>query len=172
MSPSHPQAGSVAAPIVTPSERSAGSAAALRDNMAVLVPALKALYPDTFDTFMGSCGVKQFMKVQDPTTAEYVSALCGEREVVTVGRSVNTNPIYDYQDPTQEAMNKFGVSDSKNVATRRLILPHEVRSLGPREQILWLPGVNNPVRCNRKSYLEIPELTRLARSNPFYRKGA
>ncbi|MBZ5673744.1 MAG: type IV secretory system conjugative DNA transfer family protein [Acidobacteriia bacterium] len=117
---------------------------------------LKDLFPQTFDSVINSCGIRQWINAPDPTTSEYLSSLCGEREVITISRTVNDN------------QGKLGVGDGKQVSTRRLILPHEVRSLGPREQILWVPGVLNPVRCNRKAYFDIPELCQRAKPNPFY----
>lgn len=132
---------------------------------------LKEMYPRTFHSFVGSCGVLQVMSAIDDETSEFVSKLCGEREVMTIGRTVNTSPIYDYDAPVQAGMDKMGVSDQKGMSVRKLILPHEVRSLGPREQIMRVAGVKNYVRCNRKPHFEDPELAKRARKNPFYRKA-
>jgi len=52
---------------------------------------LKANYPDTWETIIGACGIKQFFGVNDLTTAKYVSELLGEEEIdlpsVTIGTS-------------------------------------------------------------------------------------
>lgn len=52
---------------------------------------LKANYPDTWETIIGACGIKQFFGVNDLTTAKYVSELLGEEEIdlpsVTLGAS-------------------------------------------------------------------------------------
>lgn len=127
-----------------------------------------ALYPETWKSMLGACGVKQFFNGPtqfDIETAQHISRECGEREVVTRGRTVSRNPIYG-QSP--KGMDKFGVSDSKTISTRPLLLPHEARSLGLREQIMWVPNVNNPVRCDRASYRDIPALAAAASPNPFY----
>lgn len=125
---------------------------------------VQALYPKTYSSMIGSCGILQVLNVnRDSATAEHLSKLCGEREVLTVNRSINTDPL-------DEAQDKFGVSDGKSISTRRLILPHEIQSLKKHEQIMWVPGIFNPIRCNKKRYLDVPKLAKRAMPNPMYSK--
>lgn len=42
---------------------------------------VKANYPDTWETIIGACGIKQFFGVNDSFTAEYVSKLIGDQEI-------------------------------------------------------------------------------------------
>jgi len=42
---------------------------------------LKRNYPDSWETIMGACGIKQFFGVNDLTTAKYVSEMLGEQEI-------------------------------------------------------------------------------------------
>jgi type IV secretion system protein VirD4 len=52
---------------------------------------LKANYPDTWETIIGACGIKQFFGINDHFTAEYVSKLLGDQEIevpsVTITRT-------------------------------------------------------------------------------------
>lgn len=52
---------------------------------------LKANYPETWETILGACGIKQFFGINDLTTAKYVSEMIGNREigVPSVATSVN-----------------------------------------------------------------------------------
>ena len=42
---------------------------------------LKKNYPDSYETILGACGVKQFFGINDLPTAKYVSELLGEEEI-------------------------------------------------------------------------------------------
>ncbi len=42
---------------------------------------LKKNYPDTWETILGACGIKQFFGVNDLTTAKYLSEMLGEEEI-------------------------------------------------------------------------------------------
>lgn len=42
---------------------------------------LKKNYPDTWETILGACGIKQFFGINDLQTAKYVSELIGEEEI-------------------------------------------------------------------------------------------
>ena len=42
---------------------------------------LKKNYPDTFETILGACGIKQFFGINDLPTAKYLSELLGEEEI-------------------------------------------------------------------------------------------
>lgn len=56
---------------------------------------LKANYPETWETIVGACGIKQFFGFNDLTTAKYVSELIGEKEIdvpsVTTTRNLSTS---------------------------------------------------------------------------------
>lgn len=42
---------------------------------------LKKNYPDTWETILGACGIKQFFGINDLATAKYLSELLGEEEI-------------------------------------------------------------------------------------------
>lgn len=42
---------------------------------------LKKNYPDTWETILGACGIKQFFGINDLPTAKYLSELLGEEEI-------------------------------------------------------------------------------------------
>jgi type IV secretory pathway TraG/TraD family ATPase VirD4 len=131
---------------------------------------LHDLMPHMADSTLGCCGIQQFLcEGADATTSDFISRKCGEREVITYGKSVSTNPMFDYGNPSRGAMDKLGVSESKNVSLQRLILPHEIPLMRDK-QIIFMPGMP-PILCQKKSYFDIPELLQRARQNSFYKKG-
>lgn len=123
------------------------------------MPQLRALNPTTHETFLNNAGVIQVLDATDLQGSRYWSELAGDSEVYGHSKSWNTD------------FDRGGVhiTDSMGQHARRLILPHEVRELGPREQILFVDGVKGAIRAARKPYFETG-LKRHARRNPFYRK--
>jgi type IV secretion system protein VirD4 len=122
---------------------------------------LKALHPHSsaHETFINNAGVIQWLDAGDLEGSRYLSELCGDSEVYGNSKSVNVDPD----------RGTIHISDSMGQTGRRLILPHEVRELGPREQILFVDGVRGAIRASRKPYFET-RMNRYARPNPFYRK--
>ena len=120
---------------------------------------LKALHPHTSETFINNAGVLQILDAGDLEGSRYWSELSGDTEVYGNSKSVNVDPD----------RGTIHISDSMGQKGRRLILPHEVRELGPREQILFVDGVRGAIRAARKPYYET-RLNRHARPNPFYQK--
>jgi type IV secretory pathway TraG/TraD family ATPase VirD4 len=121
---------------------------------------LRTLHPRNSEVFINNAGLLQILDAGDLDGSEMVSRLAGDSEVYGYSKSVN------------EDFDKGGIhiSDSMGQHGRRLILPHEVRQLGPREQILFVEGVKEPIRAARKPYFETG-LKRHARRNPYYQKG-
>jgi type IV secretory pathway TraG/TraD family ATPase VirD4 len=119
---------------------------------------LKKLHPRNSETFINNAGVVQWLDANDLDGSEYLSRLGGDTEFYGINKSIN------------EDMNQGGyhISDSMGQHGRRLILPHEVRELGPREQILRVTGVKGLIRAVRKPYWEAG--LRGARRSPFYQK--
>jgi type IV secretory pathway TraG/TraD family ATPase VirD4 len=121
---------------------------------------LKALHPQTSETFINNAGVLQWLDAGDLQGSRYVSELCGDTEVYGTSKSLSYAP---------ENEDHLNVNEGRSQQARRLILPHEVRELGPREQILFVDGVRGAIKATRKPYFET-RLKRLARDNPYYQK--
>jgi len=122
---------------------------------------LKALHPHSsaHEIFINNAGVVQWLDAGDLEGSEYVSSLAGEYETYVQGKSVTTD--FDTR--------RVNIANTIGQHGRRLILPHEVRELGPREQILFVDGVKGAIRAARKPYYETG-LNRQARRNPYYQK--
>jgi type IV secretion system protein VirD4 len=56
---------------------------------------LRANYPDSWETIVGACGIKQFFGINDHFTAEYVSKLLGDQEIevpsISITRTSSTS---------------------------------------------------------------------------------
>ncbi len=112
-----------------------------------------------------NCGLVQWLEAKDLPSSKHLSELCGEREVFSRSKSLNS----DLQ------TNKTSVNESVSEKTSRVITPHEIRfHLKRNEQIAFLDGPNGPsgpLRLNKKSYRDIPELAALAGNNPYYKES-
>jgi len=116
---------------------------------------LRAL-SQTHESLINNAGVVQFLDAGDLQGSMYVSSMAGDTEVYGHNKSFNTD------------FDRGGVqiSNSMGQQARRLILPHEVRELGPREQILFVDGVKGAIKAARKPYFET-RLKRKAMANPY-----
>ena len=117
---------------------------------------LKEHYKESWETFLGNAGIRQFFAPREMTTAEYVSKLCGDATIMTTseskGKSVNSGRSgFDGTTGSNE-----GTSTSP--VQRKLFLPEEVCQL-PDDQFLMFAdkGSKAVIRGHRLSYLKIPE---------------
>ena len=122
---------------------------------------LKGLYQDSWETFLSNTGARMFFRPNDQFTSEYLSNLCGDREVASYQKSYG----YDTR------MNEPTVSLNEAQASRRLMMPHEVRDLRNDQALLFADGVNGPILGTRKPYWKMREFSGKYRPNPYYRSG-
>lgn len=87
-----------------------------------------------------------FAAINDPDTAEYISKRCGDTTVEV--------------DQTSRSSQMSGSSrtHSKQLASRPLILPHEVLRMRGDEQIVFTAG-NAPLRCGRAIWFRRDDMT-------------
>lgn len=129
---------------------------------------LKALAPNLHETFINNAGLVQWLAASDLDGSSYLSNLCGETEVYGLSKTLSSSAGIGYGDaPSDEALQKLQISYNQSQHTRRLMLPQEIRSLGPKEQILFMQGVRNPILCDREPYFET-EAKHRAQPNPYY----
>ncbi|MGA2902547.1 MAG: type IV secretory system conjugative DNA transfer family protein [Candidatus Korobacteraceae bacterium] len=124
-------------------------------------PQLVEMYGKLADSFVSNAGLVQWLDAGDLPGSRIVSEMGGDSEAYGYGKSLNRD--VDGRQPAH-------ISESLNQQPTKLILPHEVRDLGPREQILFVDGVQGPIKAQRKPYWET-ELRRCARPNPYYARG-
>ncbi|MQW86371.1 Ti-type conjugative transfer system protein TraG [Sinorhizobium saheli] len=95
-----------------------------------------------------------FSAINDPDTAEYVSRRCGETtvEVNQLSRSTQSSGS--------------SRTRSKQLVSRRLILPHEVMRMRADEQIVFTPG-NPPLRCGRAIWFRREDMRTCVKPNAF-----
>jgi type IV secretion system protein VirD4 len=100
-----------------------------------------------------------FAAINDPDTADYISKRCGDTtvEVDQVSRT--------------SRMSGSSRSRSKQLASRRLILPHEVMRMRTDEQIVFTAG-NAPLRCGRAIWFRRADMTSIVGENRFHRQEA
>ena len=124
---------------------------------------LMAIHGDNFETVLESCGVVQWLTAKGKN-AELLSEMCGDTEMHTTGKSVGVE-LTGNSGPAQRGPS---VNETRGQVSRKLLLPHEARALGKQEQIVFFGDVEGPVRLNKGSYLDVPELRKLAQQNPYY----
>jgi type IV secretory pathway TraG/TraD family ATPase VirD4 len=100
----------------------------------------------------------------DYETAELISRLCGDREMVTLSRSVSEDRRVDYGGGLYDV----NVNDSGATAWQRLVQPHEVRRMNGAEMIAFCEGVGGPILAKRKPYWK--DCSGYGR-NPYYSNG-
>jgi type IV secretion system protein VirD4 len=121
-----------------------------------------ALHKNEHEAMYDNMGFVQWLQANSLSDSRHLSELCGEREVQTTSNSVSNDP----------AKSRLSVNHSTSVRDKKLILPHEVRSMGRVEEIVFMDGVpgRGPLRLNRTSYRDIPELAAVAGPNPYYKE--
>jgi len=130
---------------------------------------LQNMYPhEGWRTFLSNSAVKIFFGGAnlDRDDAEYISALCGEREMVVQSRNVS-------EDRSRQAggLCDVNVSDSGSLTWQRLVQPHEVRRMHDREMIVFCEKVGGPIWAKRKPYFEGWEFRGKYRPNPYWNGG-
>lgn len=96
-----------------------------------------------------------FSAINDPGTADYISKRCGDTTVEV--------------DQTNRSSGMRGSSRarSKQLSSRRLILPHEVMRMRLDEQIVFTAG-NAPLRCGRAIWFRREDMKTCVNENRFY----
>lgn len=99
-----------------------------------------------------------FAAINDPETADYISKRCGDStvEVDQLSRS--------------SQMSGSSRTRSKQLASRALILPHEVLRMRADEQIVFTSG-NPPLRCGRAIWFRRADMKTIVAENRFHRSG-
>jgi type IV secretion system protein VirD4 len=96
-----------------------------------------------------------FSAINDPDTADYISKRCGDTtvEVDQLSRSTQSSGS--------------SRTRSKQIASRRLILPHEVMRMRGDEQIVFTAG-NPPLRCGRAIWFRRGDMKSCVGANRFH----
>ncbi|RWC00340.1 MAG: Ti-type conjugative transfer system protein TraG [Mesorhizobium sp.] len=96
-----------------------------------------------------------FAAINDPDTAEYISRRCGDTTVEVDQTNRSTG------------MRGSSRSRSKQLASRRLIQPHEVMRMRTDEQIVFTAG-NPPLRCGRAIWFRRADMKSVVSNNRFH----
>jgi len=113
---------------------------------------LQTMYPNQgWRTFLSNTAVKIFFGDNgDRDTAEYISAMCGDRQMVVPSRSVSDDRRRDLGGGLYDV----NVSDAGSLAWERLVRPHEVSRMGDGEMIVFCEKVGGPILAKRKPYFQ------------------
>ena len=88
---------------------------------------LEDLYPRRWRSFLANAGVIQAFGVNDPGTAQYLSAVLGTRTTTVRQRSLGP-------------AGKGGQNESYSSVGRALLMPYEVQQMSQDKQLLLMPG--------------------------------
>jgi type IV secretion system protein VirD4 len=140
----------------------------------------KVAHPGVHDALLGSAGALQFLDATDLDSSNYISAMCGDRAVVSDSKSFSTGALNNPDSDRLRAVrpNKKGlwevpdvnVSEGKNQTRVPLISAQDVRYLKADEQVMLLKSMRGiPILASRKPYWKMP-VGNTASPNPFYKK--
>lgn len=115
---------------------------------------------DAAKSFLSSAAVKIFFggRLTNNPTAEEISKLCGEHEVIVQSRSIS-------------GRHELNVSDNANAVWQRLFRPHQVQGMNGQEMIVIAENVAGPIHGRRAPYFGMKEFRGLFRRNPYYPGG-
>src|SRR5262249_31310255 len=118
---------------------------------------LKDLYNDRWETFLANAGIQQFFAPRENTTAEYVSALCGEATVKTTSQSESASRTKAGNSDSETE----GTSTTTNETQRRFRLAQEVRQLSESQFLMFAEGVPHVIEGFRQPYYRAEEFAGL-----------
>lgn len=117
---------------------------------------LEDLYPHRWRSFLASAGAIQAFGVNDKGTAEYLSAMLGNRTVIV------------RQQGRSSAGERESASENYGVAGRPLLMPQEILQLAPDKQLVLLQG-RPPILADKLRYYRDREFAGLFDPNPMIR---
>jgi type IV secretion system protein VirD4 len=125
---------------------------------------LRAVYPETWGSFLANAAVLQAFGTADEHTAEYLSQMTGQATVRAENEGTTSGTSYGLQVPGFQRSGSRGRSETG----RALYLPDEVRRMPLEEQLLFVKG-HDPVRARKLRYFEDAEFAGLYDLNPLHR---
>jgi type IV secretion system protein VirD4 len=131
---------------------------------------LQTMYPrEGWRTFMSNSSVKIFFggAMLDYETADLISRMAGEQEMITLSTSLRDDKSRDYG----KRLYDVDLTHSAGVGWQRLVQPHEVCRMNSREMIVFCEGVGGPIWAKRKAYFEGGEFRGQYGPNPYYNGG-
>lgn len=101
---------------------------------------MRSLYSDRYRSLLANAGIKLVFPTDDTATADEISRMSGQAEVVTQSHSVHVG-----------LDGEPSVTGGANQHARALLLPHEVSQL-PGDELLIFATSMNVIRAKRKPY--------------------
>jgi type IV secretion system protein VirD4 len=120
--------------------------------------ALKEIYGEQMQSFLSMAGCQMFFAPRDPFTANLISDLAGQTEVIAHSRSVSID----------HRTGEPHVSDTVNQQPRKVLLPDEVMALGSHEMLIRMENVPDIIRAKRRPYYEDFHYRRYASPDPYH----
>lgn len=114
---------------------------------------LKAIYGDSWETFVGNSGVIQYFGSRDQMTAEYFSALCGKATIWTISSAISRNF-------GGQSGGSGSNTETTGEAQRPLIFPDELMRLHDTRQIVLVENMN-PISATKVKWYTDPKLKSL-----------
>jgi type IV secretion system protein VirD4 len=118
---------------------------------------IRKLYPDTWELF--GLGAVLGFRPGDVQTAKWMVEKAGK---VTV-------PVLSAADPS--GVNDVGTRPSWQQKERERISLQKMFGMPPGKALVWLPNEEMPRVARIKGYFEIPQISRRADPNPYYRRN-
>lgn len=126
---------------------------------------LRALYGEKAGTFLANAGVLQAFGVNDHATARLLSDMLGQSTVLQVTQSQGQSVTYGSLFSGVETSWSETSGTSTGPTGRPLLMPDEIRRMGPDEQLLFVQG-QPPIRTGKIRWFDEPDMAALVADHP------
>ncbi|WP_208347469.1 type IV secretory system conjugative DNA transfer family protein [Pseudaestuariivita rosea] len=118
---------------------------------------LERIYDKGWQSFISNAGMINYFGSSDKMTAEYFSALCGEKTVWTFSTAVSRAIGRSSGSGGGSSSDTTTTSDTHAAAQRKLIYPDELMRLGSNQQLILIENVH-PIIAQRTEWFNDEDL--------------
>ena len=111
-------------------------------------------FPHSWQTMFGNSGVQVFFRPRENFTANYISELLGDTEVIARTKNLNYPADTNWNKPDQI---KVQVAENRQQLARKLMAAQEVRQLADDKMIIFAENLPHPVIAFRKPFYDTRE---------------
>ena len=120
------------------------------------VSQLKAIYGESFETFIANAGAVCYFGTKDKASADYFSDLCGVTTVWNLSSAIST-AISRTLGNGGGGSDSRSETDTRSATQRKLAYPDELMRLNDRQQLLLI-GDADPIMARKLRWFEQPDM--------------
>ncbi len=132
---------------------------------------IKAIYRDSWQSFIANSAVKIFYAPADLFTATELEKMCGQTTMEVVNTSSSTSKSEVSVEQVNRGFTGASSSSSSSVTLqgKALYLAQDICGFKPHMQLMFLSGVKHPIVCGRWPYWAIGVLKNRADPDPYHK---